>query len=195
MIEIIISLSVIVFTVLLVLFAARGRVPQIEGGDTKLPVPSAEWLKTAYDATTSLYIEVDREIWQISTIFLSASLIIMGWVMTSLDKIDTRAVVIAGAASILMVGVATLFKHRLRIFNLVHIEYLRRLEEGFIGQKEAAEYWGVHHVRSKLKAGNNPARWITSIHGVMDVYFILFIAIWLALFMIANTRTCVLLKP
>lgn len=187
--EVAIGIGFVAFAVVVlwVLMGATRRPPQLdEIGSGLPPNPSDEWLKTAYNATTSLFVETDREIWQIATIFTSASLLIMGWVATNLEKLDIRLVVVAGYASILLVGVATLFKHRLRIFNLVHAAYLRRLEQGFVRGQEAAEYWGLHHIRMKVKAGRNLFAWATSIHGIMDIYFFLFTAIWVALWVIAS---------
>lgn len=196
-IYILISLPVLI-VIILVLVALISKRPELSGPATnppppplKPPPPILEWLITAYKTATSLYIEVDREIWQIATIFLSASLLIMGWVVTKSDKLDLRMVIIMGCASIMLVGIATLFKLRLRNFNLIHIEYMRRLEEAAVGQQNAAEYWGLHHARKVLKAGKlwkHPLQWSTSIHGIMVIYFVLFIVIWVALCCVVATR-------
>jgi len=143
--------------------------------------PTDDWCRNMYQASTSLYIEIDREIWQVSTIFTSASLLILGWVVTSLAQLSLPMVVFAGSASILLVTVATLFKHRLRNFNLVHIQHLRCLEKAAAGGGPAAEYWGVHHRRKILAAKG--VRWLTSIHGVMDLYAIAFLTLWIVLWL------------
>lgn len=140
--------------------------------------PDPDWVRAAYGAVTSLFIEVDREIWQVSTIFSSASLLILGWVVTSLDKLPLAVTVMAGCASLLLVTVATLFKHRLRNFNLLHIQNLRSLETAGVAPADPG-YWGVQHRRRSLKAGG--LAWLTSIHGVMDLYLLAFAALWVVL--------------
>lgn len=182
---IVIALIALIVVTLLVLIAAKREPPEIEEIIT-LPNPSDEWLKTSYNATTSLFIETDREIWQIATIFLSASLLIMGWVVTNLDKLDISVVIVAGCASVLLVGIATLFKHRLRLFNLVHSAYLRRLENAIMKTQDMAEYWGPHHLRNNVLSTKDKGLcpWLLSIHGIMDIYFVLFTAIWVALWII-----------
>lgn len=142
--------------------------------------PDPDWLQATYSATTSLYTEVDREIWQVSTIFTSASLIILGWVITSFNVLTLPLIVLAGCGSILLVTVATLFKHRLRNLNLIHIQHLRALEKAgaFPGDPD---YWGVHHRRRSLRAQG--LMWLTSIHGVMDLYLFAFAALWIALWL------------
>lgn len=161
-----------------------------------LPRPSDEWIRSAYTATTSLYIEVDREIWQIGTIFMASSALLMGWVVTNFNELKPEMVLLIGCASIMLVGMATLFKHRLRRFNLVHIESLRRLERAAVnGNRDAADYWGVHHMRSSLRTDKaGPAttsvrrlmRRATSIHGLIDIYLVLFTVMWLLLWLIKN---------
>ena len=141
--------------------------------------PAPEWIRAAYSAVTSLYIEVDREIWQVSTIFTAASLLILGWVVTSLSTLPLPVIVLAGCASILLVTVATLFKHRLRNMNLVHIQQLRSLE-GAGTVPGDPEYWGVHRRRRALRA-RGLFLWVTSIHGVIDVYVFVFAGLWIAL--------------
>ncbi len=142
--------------------------------------PDPNWLRAAYSAVTSLYIEVDREIWQVSTIFTAASLLILGWVITSFNALKLPVIVLGGCGSILLVTVATLFKHRLRNMNLLHIQHLRSLERAGAAPGDP-EYWGVHHRRRSLRA--HGITWLTSIHGVMDLYLLAFAALWVALWL------------
>ena len=153
--------------------------PREPKNPTPAAPPTLEWIQTAYSAVTSLYIEVDREIWEISTIFTAASLGILGWVVTNVSTMELPVIVLVGCASIMLVTVATLFKHRLRNMNLVHIQYMRSLE-GAGSDPGDPEYWGVHHRRKALRA-RGPFLWITSIHGVMDVYVFVFAGLWIAL--------------
>jgi hypothetical protein len=184
-ISIIIAAIVVVAVILLVVVAVTRQPPKFDAPPPNLPRPSDEWIRSAYTATNSLYIEVDREIWQISTIFMASSTLVMGWVVTNFDKLSSRMVLVIGCASIMLVGMATLLKHRLRMFNLVHIESLKRLEQAAVGgNHDAANYWGVYHIRNCLRAGSRPTRWATSIHGLIDIYLVLFSLIWLALWLI-----------
>ena len=73
--------------------------------------PIVDLMKTLYSATTSLYVEVDRKIWQIATIFLAASLGVIGWVVVNLKDLSPTVVAIVGYASITLVGIATVLKH------------------------------------------------------------------------------------
>jgi len=184
-IGIIIAAVVVVAVFVLVGVAVTRQPPKLEATAQNLPRPSDDWIRAAYTATVSLYIEVDREIWQISTIFMASSTLVMGWVVTNFDKLSAQMVLVIGCASIMLVGMATLLKRRLRMFNLVHIESLKRLEQAAVGGNlDAANYWGVHHLRSSLRAGSDPARWVTSIHGLIDIYLVLFTLVWLALWFI-----------
>lgn len=143
--------------------------------------PDMTWIQTTYSATTSIYIEFDREIWQVSTIFNTASLVILGWVVTSLDKLKLPMIILVGCASILLVTVATVFKHRLRNFNLVHIGYLCSLESTGASPYKA-EYWGVHHRRKDLEVKEKFSKpWFTTIHGAMDLYAFVFAGLWIVL--------------
>jgi hypothetical protein len=173
-IGIVIAAIVVVAVFVLVFVAVTRQPPKLDLPAPNLPRPSEEWIRSAYAATISLYIEVDREIWQISTIFMASSTLVMGWVVTNFDKLSADMVLVIGCASIMLVGMATLLKHRLRMFNLVHIE----------SNLEAANYWGVCHIRNCLRAGSHPVRWATSIHGLIDIYLLLFTLIWLALWLI-----------
>jgi hypothetical protein len=184
-IGIVIAAIVVVAVFVLVFVAVTRQPPKLDLPAPNLPRPSEEWIRSAYAATISLYIEVDREIWQISTIFMASSTLVMGWVVTNFDKLSADMVLVIGCASIMLVGMATLLKHRLRMFNLVHIESLKRLELAAVGGNlEAANYWGVCHIRNCLRAGSHPVRWATSIHGLIDIYLLLFTLIWLALWLI-----------
>ncbi len=184
-----IAVAVVSLIVVLVIFAMRQDPPQVDESDPPGSLPSDEWIRTQYQSTTSLYIEVDREIWQISTIFVSASLLLMGWVVTNFDKLDSTLVLVLGCASITLVGTATLFKHRLREFNIVHLGFLRRLERAMATSQVDAEFWGLHYVRrQKMKSKGNFSKIIRSVHGVMDIYLFLFIALWLAIWLLALVR-------
>ena len=174
----------VIVIALLVVISIRQEVKQVEAIDAQETKPSDEWLRMAYQAANSLYIEVDREIWQISTIFIAASLLLMGWVVTSFDNIDFYLSVVLGCASIILVGLATLFKHRLRAFNLFHISYMRRLEQAGAGTEEGAQIWGLHYLRKRMKTKGDILKTATSIHGVMDIYFFLFIILWVAIWLI-----------
>jgi hypothetical protein len=187
-ISFIIGFLVVATVVILIWVAANQKPPFPPPPPPPLPPPppppnlppnTNDWIRTAYTATTSLYIEVDREIWQVSTIFMTASILLMGWVVTNLYKLNMGMTMVIGCASIILVGMATLFKFRLRRFNLVHIENLKRIEQAALGI-DAANYFGVHHMRFSLK----PEKWwqeLISIHGLMLIYFVLFTLIWLAI--------------
>lgn len=168
--------------IVLVVVAFFQEVRQVEDAVPLHPVPSADWLSMSYQTTTNLYIEVDREIWQVATIFTPASLLILGWVATNFDKLTLSLNIVLGCASIILVGLATLFKHRLRAFNLVHLSYLRRLERTVAGSEEGANFWGLHYLRrGSMISTRKFLGTMTSIHGVMDIYFFLFIILWLAI--------------
>jgi uncharacterized membrane protein (DUF485 family) len=184
-IGIVIAAIVVVSVFVLAGVAVTRQPPKFEATAQNLPRPSDDWIRAAYAATVSLYIEVDREIWQISTIFMASSTLVMGWVVTNFEKLSAQMVLVIGCASIMLVGMATLLKHRLRLFNLVHIESLKRLEQAAVGGNlDAANYWGVYHIRNCLRAGSHPVRWATSIHGLIDIYLVLFTLIWIALWLI-----------
>jgi hypothetical protein len=157
----------------------KQRPPADPADPNPATAPDPKWIRAAYSAGTSLNIEIDREIWQVSTIFTAASLVILGWVVTSLSQLQLLVIVLAGCASILLVTVATLFKHRLRNMNLVHIQHLRSLERAGAVPGDP-EYWGVYHRRRALRA-RGPLLWLTSIHGVMDLYVFAFAGLWVAL--------------
>ena len=179
------SFLVLLIILILIVVAFRQDVKQAEDVEPLEPVPSEEWIRTAYQTTTSLYVEVDREIWQISTIFLSASLLLMGWVVTRFSDVNLCLTLIIGCASIVLVGVATLFKLRLRAFNLVHLSYLRRLERTIAGSEANASFWGLHYLRrSSMMSKNIFSRTVTSIHGVMYIYFFLFLILWFAIWLV-----------
>jgi hypothetical protein len=179
------SFFVVLIILILVFLAIRQDVKQVEDAEPLKPIPSEEWVRTAYETTTSLYVEVDREIWQISTIFLSASLLLMGWVVTRFGDINLCLTLIVGCASIVLVGVATLFKHRLRAFNLVHVSYLRRLERAIADSEESVSFWGLHYLRRRsMMSKGNFRRKVTSIHGVMDIYFVLFLLLWVGIWLV-----------
>lgn len=183
----IVVILLVMFTSVLVLLGIRNEPKLISEEEPKEPVPSDDWLKTAYQTVNSLYIEVDREIWQISTIFTSASLLLMGWVVINFTGMMLELIFLIGSASILLVGIATLFKHRLREFNLFHISFSRRIERAISKTEEGTYFWGLHHLRrSCLNSKGKFIRSITSIHGVMDIYYGLFVILWAAIFYLAK---------
>ena len=178
---IVLGLGFVVLMLAWIVLAVCTQRPPAEPLEPKnTAVPSPEWLRGAYGTVTSLYIEVDREIWQVSTIFTSASLLILGWVVTTSSPLRLPIIVLAGCASLLLVTIATVFKHRLRNFNLVHIQHLRLLEKAGVDPGDPG-HWGLHHRRRFLKAGG--LGWLTSIHGVMDLYALAFASLWVLLWL------------
>ena len=182
------SIAILIIFAFLILYSATRKAPILEEPEKAPTSPSVDWLKTAYDSTIDHWIETDREIWQIATIFLSASLLILGWVVVNFGTVELEVLTIAGTASVALVGVSTLDKHRMGRFNLLHARYLRRLERAFMQDDTAAAYWGLHHVRLRLKTRRNILSWATSLHGLSDIYFFLFAFLWIGLWFVASNR-------
>ena len=58
-----------------------------------------------------------------------------------------------------------------------------------VASQSDAEFWGLHYVRRhKMKSKGTFAKIVRSIHGVMDIYFFVFIGLWLALWLLAIAR-------
>jgi len=152
--------------------------------NTALPRPPIDVLQAAYTAATQLHIETDRAMWQIVAIYVPVSVLIMGWVVSSMNVIKETSVIIAASSAIVLVGIATLFKHRLRSYNKVREAYLRRLENVLMGSEPAGNQWGLHHVMLKNFNSSACHKSLLSIHCVVDLYFFLHILIWIALWIV-----------
>jgi hypothetical protein len=102
-----------------------------------------------------------------------------------------------------LVGVATLLKHRLRYYNKLREIYLRRLEEKLCGgvthltnKPENTRETDRHPLKSKpplqgpqgfMESGAPPAWFEASFHEVIDIYYFVYLFVWFVLYM---SRAC-----
>ena len=91
--------------------------------------PIEPW-KTLYDKATQMHIDTDKGMYQLITVFVPASLLVLSWVVanTRPELITRDHVIVIGSLAVVLVGIATLLKHRLRHYNKLREVYLRGLE-------------------------------------------------------------------
>lgn len=168
-----------VLITILVLNAMRSPDPSPELADS-LELPDLDdeihkTLITLYDKTTQMHVESDRGMYQIIGIFVPASLFVLGWVLSNPknNQVTSEPTVIIGSMAMVLVGVATLIKHRLRYYNKIREIYLRKLESHLLN-KEPDKNPGLHNF---MKNSYSPTG--ISFHEVVDIYFFLHMGVWI----------------
>lgn len=147
--------------------------------DSLPPIPSVRgktaFLTTLYDKTIQMHIETDSGMYQLISIFVGASVLILGWVLASSkpDAITRDSIMTVGSLAVVLVGVATLLKHRLRYYNKVREIYLRRLEAVLLKGQLPKDQWGLHNFVKKFADPGD-----VSFHEVIDIYYFVNIFIW-----------------
>lgn len=176
----------IVLLAIIAIYKGQTRKP-LELSDELVTLPGG-WPETVYPVAVTLFQDTDRAMWQIMSIFLPASLILMGLVVSNLEKLDLSAVAVAGSASVSLVAIATVFKLRLREFNLLHADYIVWIERAWLGQNDIVEKQGLFRLRKDKLRAKGVRNFLTSIHGIIDIYLFVFIGLWVALGVVVHNR-------
>ena len=139
-----------------------------------------EAVKLSYEKAIDMHTQTDHGMFQIISIFVPASLVVLGWVLSkkSGDELSFEATLFVGSIAIVLVGVATLIKHRLRYYNKIRENYMRDLEITLFQKETEAEKIGLHNYVGK----NCHTPFLSSFHHVVDIYYFVYLAIWACLF-------------
>lgn len=144
------------------------------------PDPTEPW-KTLYDNATQMHIETDKGMYQIVTVFVGASLLVLGWVVGArTDQISPDLIAIVGSLAVVLVGIATLLKHRLRYYNKLREVYLRVLERRLCGSLESTA--GLHSFMAAASKVPSTRRSAVSFHEAIDIYFVIYAFIWIVVY-------------
>ncbi len=170
-----ISGVVVMLTVLAVGYAWWQPLPSLP--KEPATTPPHEVLLEMHRAGCGMFADTDKAMWQIVSVFLPGSLLLMGWAVTT-KNLPEWAFVMLGSASILLAGTGALLKLRLRSMNVLQLRHLQRLERVLLGTADA-DGWGVHQVRIPLWA--HGLGQVISLHGVILIYFLLFTGTWVGM--------------
>lgn len=176
-------LLVPVFFTVLVLLAILEDEPEEPTADDDIEITSEtkEVVKLFYEKAISMHTETDNRVFQIISIFVPASLLVIGWILSKKKEaiLPSEATLIIGSIAVVLVGVATLIKHRLRYYNKIREIYLRKLEKVLLPEPMDYEEYGLHnYVKKKCKT-----RFFTSFHVVVDLYYFVYLTIWVILYL------------
>lgn len=143
-----------------------------------------EVIKLSYEKAIDMHTQTDRGMFQIISIFVPASLVVLGWVLSKKSgyKLSSEATLIVGSIAIVLVGVATLIKHRLRYYNKIRENYMRNLERVLFKEDSEIKKFGIHNYFKE----NCSTHFLLSFHIVVDIYYFVYLIIWVLLF-ITNT--------
>ena len=182
-----ISIAYICFLILsviltyLVLFARCEKEPTVWQLDKRyfLKTDDKELLKLFYEKAIDMHIATDKGMYQIIGIFVPASLLVLGWVLSKnvSKKLSIEATLIIGSLAVVLVGIATLIKHRLRYYNKIREVYLWRIEHILLQKNKSLDREGLH-IFMKNKDKN---RFLT-FHFVIDLYYFIHLFIWVITF-------------
>jgi len=139
-----------------------------------------ELIKLFYEKAIDMHIGTDKGMYQIIAIFVPASLLVLGWVLSKnmYEKLSIGATVTIGSLAVVLVGIATLIKHRLRYYNKLREVYLRRIEHILLQENESLHDEGLHiFMKNKDKS-----RWFLSFHFIIDLYYFIHLFIWMIIF-------------
>jgi hypothetical protein len=178
-------------TTVLVLFAMFTRDPKDEDiaafpgivGLRKIENPEP-W-KTFYDKTVQWHIDTDKGMYQLITVFVGASLLVLGWAVggSRKDPITADEIAVLGSLAVVLVGLATLLKHRLRYYNKLREIYLRALEMRFCGADRTES--GPQGFMKKM-AATTPVHWTSKIapnfHEAIDLYYFVHALLWFVVY-------------
>lgn len=166
----------------LILLAMLEKEPNKEKLDKKysLKMDDKELIKFFYEKTIDMHIGTDKGMYQIIAIFVPASLLVLGWVLSKnvCKKLSVEETVTIGSLAIVLVGIATLIKHRLRYYNKIREVYLRRIEHILLQENDLLEKEGLHiFMENKDKTS-----WLLSFHFIIDFYYFTYLFIWVVIF-------------
>ena len=132
-----------------------------------------------YEKATQMHIDTDKGMYQLIAVFVPASLLVLGLAVpgSAPSSIPPDYVVIEGSLSIVLVGLATLLKHRLRHYNKLREIYLRRLEVQLTGADSRAGLHTFIQAATRLTFGRAP-----SFHEAIDIYYFIYVFVWIALY-------------
>src|SRR5439155_19482696 len=132
---------------------------------------SREPWKTFYDKATQMHIDTDKGMYQLISVFVGASLLVLSWVVGSsrAQSVTADEIAIIGSLAITLVGIATLLKHRLRHYNKLREIYLRSLEKRLCGGADTKS--GPHTFIGAVSA----RAWSLSFHEAIDLYYFVYV--------------------
>jgi hypothetical protein len=152
----------------------------LQTSTAQTPDPSEPW-KMLYDKATQMHIETDKGMYQIVTVFVGASLIVLSWVVgVRSDQISPDLIAIVGSLAVVLVGIATLLKHRLRHYNKLREVYLRELEKRLCGSLESTA--GLHTFMATASRPPSTSGSAVSFHEAIDIYFFIYAFIWIVVY-------------
>jgi hypothetical protein len=188
-----------VFVIILVFVAMIDKNPEDTDDSLSLPVlpelnsEQHQMLLSSYDKTVQMHVETDKGMYQIVGIFVPASLLILGWAVT--QHLGPDLLLLVGSIAVVLVGVATLMKHRLRWYNKIREIYCRKIEAQLLAASRDEESprdmlndfaskdvtWGLHtfmqRAASRKESCFQKATKI-SFHEAVDAYFFVYILTW-----------------
>jgi hypothetical protein len=162
-----------------------------------------EWAKSLYEKAIQMHIDTDKGMYQLITVFVGASVLVMGWVVASPIGVRPNQVQVIGSMAVFLVGTATLLKHRLRAYNKLREIYLRYLEDQLGGKSgdvpggtSKQHPLGLHtFMRDALKQGGSSEakgerEWLKlSFHEVMDLYYFIYLILWIIVYVALPSAT------
>lgn len=151
-------------------------VPNLAGNRLK----NGNW-GTLYERAIQMHIDTDKGMFQLITVFVGASLLILGWVVANPkpEALSSDHVLVVGSLAVVLVGIATLLKHRLRHYNKLREIYLRRLEQQ-LRQPDI----GLH---TFMKKATNPLKGLNvSFHEAIDIYYFIYLVVWIIVYIWAH---------
>lgn len=171
------------FVTILVLLSIAETKPEERDLNTNLALnqDAQELIKLFYEKATNMHIDTDKGMYQIIGIFVPASLLVLGWALSKKagEELSIEATITIGSLAVVLVGVATIIKHRLRYYNKMREIYMRWAEKILLHNKGLAEGKGMHcFMKNKDKSSC-----FVSFHFAIDFYYFAHLSVWVIIFM------------
>jgi hypothetical protein len=155
---------------------------------TLTPLEKEYW-RVLYERSIQMHIDTDKGMFQLITVFVTASVLVLGWVVANPkpELMKGDLVLVVGSLAVVLVGTATLLKHRLRHYNKLREIYLRGLERQI---DKWASPFGLHTFmqaseRTPKEASEHKMKKLRlSFHEAIDLYYFIYLFVWIVEFIL-----------